>query len=95
MAYSIRKQIWNSFYSIILVDILINGIIKSPTLRRSFNDTYSISLCLAIIKQLKKTFESADLSFVLSYSAQIIEETLSQEEAKHFLSSFSSPLIAL
>ena len=87
MSCILRKQLWDNFYSKVIVDILIDSKIKSPTLKESFKDLHQIALYTSVLEDLKKFFESASLDYLLEYTAIVFEETYSKEEAEKVIDS--------
>ena len=82
MSCILRKQLWDNFYSKVIVDILIDSRIKSPTLKHSFKDLHQIALYTSVLEDLKIFFESASIEYLLEYTSIVIEETYSKEEAE-------------
>ena len=87
MSCILRKQLWDNFYSKVIVDILIDSRIKSPTLKKSFKDLHQIALYTSVLEDLKIFFESASLDYLLDYTSIVIEETYSKEEAEKVIDS--------
>ena len=87
MSCILRKQLWDNFYSKVIVDILIDSRIKSPTLKKSFKDLHQIALYTSVLEDLKIFFESASIDYLLEYTATVIEETYSKEEAEKVIDS--------
>ena len=82
MSCILRKQLWDNFYSKVIIDILIDSRIKSPTLKQSFKDLHQIALYTSVLEDLKTFFESASIEYLLEYTSIVIEETYSKEEAE-------------
>ena len=87
MSCILRKQLWNNFYSKVIVDILIDNEIKSPTLKKSFENLHQIVMYTSVLEALKIFFESASIDYLFEYTSTIIEETYSKEEADKVIDS--------
>ncbi len=87
MSCILRKQLWNNFYSKVIVDILIDNEIKSPTLKKSFENLHQIVMYTSVLEDLKIFFESASIDYLFEYTSTIIEETYSKEEADKVIDS--------
>ena len=87
MSCILRKQLWNNFYSKVIVDILIDNEIKSPTLKKSFENLHQIVRYTSVLEDLKIFFESASIDYLFEYTSTIIEETYSKEEADKVIDS--------